>query len=226
VIPRGIPVNLIQDASHILNSTKFNKEIIKLLFVGRIVPEKGPDIAIKAVAHLVYEMNYRKIQLDIIGTGPDKYLRELRDMVFSKGLKENIRFLGKLPHDQLLKCYETYDAFLFTSRWAEPLGITILEAMARGLLVVATNVGAASEIISDGINGLIVPKEEPIMIALAIKKISHDRGLAQKLRYAALNTVREDYGFERIVDESEKYLQKVIQEARSASKDKFAGRIL
>lgn len=213
VIPRGVPSHLILDTSDLPNLPKNDEDTVKLIFVGRLVPEKGPDVAIEALAHLVRDMDPRRIRLDIIGAGPDKYVGYLQNMVTALGLEERIAFVGRLEHQQLLGRYTEYDALLFTPRWAEPFGVTILEAMARGLPVIATNLGAVPEIISDGENGLLVPPDEPEIAASAVKTLVQNSALAQKIRYTALNTVRENYTHERIVDQTEEYLQMVLRQA-------------
>jgi len=137
----------------------------------------------------------------------------LHDMVIDLGLDKRVTFLGRLEHQELLVRYTEYDVLLFTSRWMEPFSVTLLEAMARGLPVIATNVGCVPEIISAGENGLLVPPDEPRAIADAVRTLLQDPALAQKIRYAGLNTVRERYAHERIVDQSEEYLQMVLQQA-------------
>jgi len=213
VIPRGIPSHLIMDANDLSSLPSADKDGVKLIFTGRLVPEKGPDVAIEAVAHMVRELGISDIRLDIIGTGPDENVRQLHDMVIDLGLDKRVTFLGRLEHQELLVRYTEYDVLLFTSRWMEPFSVTLLEAMARGLPVIATNVGCVPEIISAGENGLLVPPDEPRAIADAVRTLLQDPALAQKIRYAGLNTVRERYAHERIVDQSEEYLQMVLQQA-------------
>src|SRR5215831_3245146 len=153
VIPLGVPRQVIINVDEFSNLPKGDKRKVKLSFVGRLTPDKGPDVAIEALAHIVREMGVGDIGLDIIGTGRDEYVRELKNLVTALGLQEHVQFLGKLNHEQVLRRYSEYDALLFPSRWAEPFGMTILEAMARGLPVIATDYGGPSEMISDGKNG-------------------------------------------------------------------------
>lgn len=220
VIREGVPSHLLCDISDLPNLPKNTEYEVKLVFVGRLVPEKGPDVAIAAMARLVDEMDIRNIRLDIIGVGSDNYVGQLRTMVAALGLEERVEFVGKLEFQQLLERYAQYDALLFTSRWAEPFSATIPEAMARGLPVIATDCGGTPEIISDGENGLLVPPDEPAMLADAIKRLVRDRTLAQKIRYAAWNTIRGNYIHARTVDQTEEYLEMVLQQAHPASTTK------
>jgi glycosyltransferase involved in cell wall biosynthesis len=213
VIPRGILSDLILDGESFLNKSKSHKDQkddVKLVFVGRLVSEKGPDVAIKALAHAIHDMDIYNIHLDIFGTGTKEYLNKLQSIVATLQLGEKVHFSGQLEHQQLLKRYQNYDMLLFTSRWDEPFSTIILEAMARGLPVIATNTGSVSEVLTDGLNGLVVPKDEPIALARAIRRMIQENGLAQKVRLAALDTTRKKFTLAQIVDEIEEYLKKVM----------------
>jgi len=216
VIPPGVPSRLVSGASDLSDLTRKDDDEVNLLFAGRVVPEKGPDVAIEAMACLLRRIRVHKVRLDIIGTGPEGYVAQLRTMVAALDLGERVAFVGRLGHQELLERYTEYDALLFTSRWAEPFGITILEAMARGLPVIGTNVGGVPEIVADGENGLLVPPDEPTLLADAVKRLVDNPGFAQRLRDAALTTVRDSYTQERIVDRVEEYLRTVLLQAHRA----------
>lgn len=207
IVPLGIPAELIIDIDDLPDSHQLDGGKVRLAFAGRVVAEKGPDVAIKAMAHLVEEMGVGNSSLDVIGTGPDRYARELKELAVALGLAGRVRFVGKLEHGQLLARYAEYDALLFTSRWAEPFGMTIVEAMARGLPVIATDCGGVPDIIADGENGLLVPPNEPRAVAEATARLMHQPDLARRIRSSAVWTVRERYTLERIVSQAEEHLQ-------------------
>jgi len=217
VIPRGIHSSINLEHTDLAKLNRAHNDKIKLLFVGRLVPDKAPDIAIRAVAQLVHKMGIANIHLDIIGSGDKEYSEGLQNIVASLKIKNNVHFLGQIGHDELIPRYKTYDCLLFTSRWEEPFSIVLLEAMANGVPVIATNSGSVQEIISDGINGIIVPKDQPIALANAIKKVIQDNDFTQKIRLAALATVRNNFALEGIIDKSEAYLHKVKKEFLPAS---------
>jgi glycosyltransferase involved in cell wall biosynthesis len=207
VIPEGVPSSLLVQESDLSFLPKDSQAAeIRLLFAGRLVKEKGPDVAIQALACLLGKYPMCHARLDIIGAGADSYLAELKTMVHALGLVSQVTFVGKMDHEQLLEHYERYHALLFTSRWAEPFGVTVLEAMARGLPVVATNRGGPAEVISDGENGLLVTSDDPKILAEEVKHLVQKPELAQKIRYTALRIVREKYVLERIVDQVESIL--------------------
>ena len=213
VIPEGVPSRIILDVGDLPSLSKKDGDTVNLVFVGRLVPDKGPHVAIEALAYLVGQIGLRNIHLDIIGSGQSQYVKQLQDMTAALGLDNYVSFGGFLEHAQVLERFAGYDAVLIPSLWAEPLAGTIAEAMARGLPVIATDRGGTPEIISDGENGLLVPPDEPMMLASAVKRLVQDPALAQRIRRAALETVRDNYTHERIVDQTEEYLLRVMQQA-------------
>lgn len=207
VIPRGIPSDLIISHNELHNVSQSHREKVKLLFVGRIVPEKAPDVAIRTLGILVKEKVVLNIVLDIVGAGPEEYISELKELVTVLQLKDHVQFLGMLEHQRVIELYGEYDALIFPSRWVEPFSVTILEAMARGLSVVATNTGGTVEAISEGSNGLLVPPDNPVAMAEAVKKLLSDKEMTQEIRRNALATIRAKYSLECIVEQVEEYLK-------------------
>lgn len=206
VIPEGVPSSTILDEDHISGTSRCGDQV-RMVHVGRIIPEKGTDIAVRAMGHLVRELGMANLHLDIIGTGPLQYLNKLRGMVASLGLEDHIHFLGWLEHRQVLERFATYNVVLIPSVWEEPLSGTIAEAMACGLPVIATNCGGSPEIISDCENGMLVRPGDPEELAHAMRKLAQDPYLLQKFRREGLNTVRNGYVHERLMDDIEKYLR-------------------
>jgi glycosyltransferase involved in cell wall biosynthesis len=208
VMPEGIPSDIILSAIDLPISMA--KDSFRLVYVGRLEPEKGTHIAVKALAHLVGEMGISNIHLDIIGVGPGDYIEQLKNLIVELNLASHVEFVGFVEHNQVLLRFSDYDAVLIPSLWEEPLSGTIAEAMARGLPVIATDRGGNPEIISDTENGLLVPPDDPVKLAYAIKMLVENPALVKKLREQALNTVRENYIHERIVDRVEEYFQGIL----------------
>ncbi len=214
-IPEGIPASLLLTDDEVAMPPKESGRDVRLAFVGRLHPNKGPGVAIEAMAKLGELGEPHRYQLDIIGHGHSDFLNDLIHMAVVLGLEDKVCFIGKMAQTELLDRYQQYNALLFTSQWAEPFGMTILEAMARGLPVIATNRGAAPEIICDGQNGLLVPAGDPAALADAIRTLVQDPILCAKIRIEALKTVREIYTNERTLDQVEEYFQLVLQRAGS-----------
>jgi glycosyltransferase involved in cell wall biosynthesis len=133
----------------------------RLIFVGRIDPQKGPDLAIAAA-------NAVGLPIDIAGplTGREFYRTTLEPLV-----REPHRYIGVVRGAEKLERLGRACAMVMPSRWEEPFGMTAIESMATGTPVVALRSGALPEIVEDGLTGFVVdtPKELPDAIACARK---------------------------------------------------------
>ena len=115
------------------------------LFVGRLAREKGLHTLLKAWSRLP-----EPIPLRIVGDGPDEPL--LRELARSLGLAQ-VEFLGRLPRDRTLEMMKASRFLVFPSEWYEGFPLTILEAFACGVPVLASDIGAMSELVRDHQNG-------------------------------------------------------------------------
>lgn len=122
----------------------------------------------------------------------------------------DVRIMGALPRDRLAEVYRQSDVLVFPSRWQEPFGNAILEAMASGLPVVATRVGGVPEIVEDKETGLLVPAGQPEAMAGAIESMLSDKGLTQRLADAGLRRVRSSFTWERHMDELTAFLSEEL----------------
>jgi glycosyltransferase involved in cell wall biosynthesis len=102
--------------------------------------------------------------------------------------------------------YRQNHILLFPSIWVEPFGMAVIEAMAQGLCVIASDHGGPIEHITHGENGMLVPAEDPDAMAAAILRLAKNPDLAKRIRRAALRTVRNRYAFDTIADQIEEYL--------------------
>ncbi len=127
-------------------------EVPTILFVGRAVPEKGPDLLLRA-ANKIYQAqgkNQRRFKLRIVGSAgfaPSQnltpYERELRRL--AEPLQDIVEFQASVDREQLLREYQATSIFCAPSNWDDPFPLTVLEAMACGKPVVASNRGGIPE---------------------------------------------------------------------------------
>jgi len=181
IIPMGVDYNLFSQA---IPLKKNRKRII--LFVGRLVEKKGVSYLIEAFAQLDSHLR-NQCSLWIVGDGLEK--RNLENMAQRLGTASQIRFWGRIPHEKLPSFYASADLFVapsITDRMGdtEGQGVVFLEAMASGTPVIATRSGGISEVIEDGIEGLLVEPSNPTQLCASITTLLQDdqrrRQLAQK----------------------------------------------
>jgi len=166
-----------------------------ILFVGRLVPQKGVDTLIRAVPHIIRQ--HRDVRILISGDGWSKgYLEELAR---STGFREYIKFLGFIPDSELAKLMASADVLVIPSIY-EPFGIVALEGMAAGVPVVATNVGGLAEIIEHDRTGVLVYPGNPESIAWGVNRVLSDREYSNWLVQNARRKVQEAYSWDVIAE--------------------------
>jgi glycosyltransferase involved in cell wall biosynthesis len=168
-----------------------------LLFVGRLVDEKGAQDLIRAVTGLATRLP--DVTAMVVGEGPERgrLEREARD----QGIADRVSFVGWRQPAELPAYYAAADVFIGPSRrsadgWVEAQGLTFLEAMAAGSPVVATRVGGIVDHVRDGVTGLLVEERSPEQIAEAVHRVVTDRGLARRLSEAGRRLVVDRFSRE------------------------------
>ena len=136
-----------------------------LLFVGRVIRQKGLDFAIAAMPAII--RRHPDAKLVIVGKG-DK-LEELKNLVERLGVGGSVVFTGFVDDSQLKALLSSADMFILPSLW-EVLPVAILEAMAAGKAIVCTDAGGNRELV-DGRNGIVVPKRNPKALARAVNAL-------------------------------------------------------
>ena len=151
-----------------------------LLYVGRIQPLKGLELAIRAVEQLRHALDRPPLLLIVggaSGTSGGSEVARLRALVKELGLEENVRFCGPQPHHGLPLFYQAAEA-LIVSSFSESFGFAALEAHACGCPVVGTPVGALSHIVVNGRSGFLIEERDPALCAARLKTILSDDVLA------------------------------------------------
>jgi glycosyltransferase involved in cell wall biosynthesis len=196
-------------------STRPNNQTgpLRLLSVGRLCPEKGILTALKALALLAGSMTTDSrvaCQLDVVGDGDPAYQRELLAYVRDQRLAEYVTFHGRVSQDRLIEFYDQSDLLLNTALWAEPFGLTTVEAMARGLPVIGSRVGGTAEIITPGVNGVLTPPGDEGALAAAIQRLAADPTLRARLASAARRTAEERFTIEENVRRVARHLERAV----------------
>lgn len=173
---------------------------LHLLGVGRLVPKKGFDVLIDACAVL----DRRGIPLDLTLVGAeDEHGDEIRRRVAASGLGHRVRLRGELGQVELREEYRRADAFCLPCRILDNgdrdgIPNVLVEAMACGAPVVTTPVSGIPELVANGVNGLLVPPDDPARLADALARLYDDPALRARLGQAGQETVRERFDGERL----------------------------
>lgn len=168
----------------------------RLVYVGRLHPQKGVDAAIRAVALVRSESRAPAVNFRLVGDGPDR--RGLEQLVDQLGVSDSVQFLG--IRDDVSAKLEESDVFVLTSR-AEGLSNALLEAMAAGLPVIVSNVPGNNDVVVDGENGILVDPEDPEDIAAALTRVLGDGAIRSRLGHEGRRTVGQRYALAQTADQ-------------------------
>jgi glycosyltransferase involved in cell wall biosynthesis len=157
-------------------------------FIGRLVPERGLDLLIRATARLRGDWS-----LTVVGTGPMQ--QELEALAEKVGIGSRVRWLGGMPRSWLESVWPTLDCVVLpartTQRWVEPVGQALLDAMAQGLPVIGTESGVLPEIIGDA--GIVVGEDDPDVLGLALERLQTMPDEQARLGTAGRRRVMSEY---------------------------------
>jgi D-inositol-3-phosphate glycosyltransferase len=178
-----------------------------VLQLGRLVPRKGIDNVVEALAmlHASHAVPAGRVaRLVVVGGDadtPDESLTpeigRLRRLAQVLGVAAHVHFTGRRSHDQLRDWYLAADVFV-TTPWYEPFGITPLEAMACGKPVIGSAVGGITYTVVDGVTGYLVPPRDAPALAARLAQLAAQPALAAALGRAGVARVRAHFGWERV----------------------------
>jgi len=200
VIPPGIDIEHFKQYSKAqIISTKdmlnIPKNVFVVLFIGRIVWEKGISFLLFSFKKLVEKVG-KNAQLIIIGNGP--YEDQMNFLINELSLKNHIQHIRKIPYDHIEKYYNIANVFCLPSivkeNWQEQLGFVFLEAMACGKPIIATKSGSIQEVVSDNKNGLLVQNGDILELYDALLKVYNDKeDIIDNIQKNNIITVREKF---------------------------------
>ncbi|MGE5555796.1 MAG: glycosyltransferase family 4 protein [Methanocella sp.] len=177
-----------------------------VLFVGRLVYEKGVHILINAVPKILSQVNAKFI---IVGSG---YMKEqLLNIVRSMGLEHKVLFEGFMDEPTLLKLQRCADVSVVPSLF-EPFGIVALEAMAARSPIVVSDTGGLSEIVEHDVTGVKVYPNNPDSLAWGIAKVLKDDAYAKYIKDNAFRRVLERYDWQKIAMDTKRIYEGVLGE--------------
>jgi glycosyltransferase involved in cell wall biosynthesis len=211
LVPRGVPPPPGNSRSpHDTRATTRTRTaeasgVPEVLFVGRIMPEKGLYDLLRALAGLK-----REYRLVVVGDGPARANAER--LAASLGILPRVTFAGW--QGEVAPFYRRASLLVVPSLWPEPFGIIGIEAMAHALPVVAYRSGGIPEWLVDGVTGRLVEPGDVAGLAVAIDEVLGDAALARKLGEAGRKRQREMFGPERHIEKLEKVFAKVAAAGR------------
>jgi glycosyltransferase involved in cell wall biosynthesis len=202
VIPMGVDLKLFSSTSGsaisgVRERYHIGKKDRMVLFVGRLAEKKGVTYLIEAMK--LVAKRYPQSKLVIVGDGPERVALHKQSL----NLRDNVVFAGSVHNDQLPALYKAADVFVLPSIVAkngdtEGLGVVMLEAIAAGTPVVASNVGGIPDVIIDTKTGILVEQKNPQQLASAISALLSNQKLRKNLVVAARKHISEKFSWDLV----------------------------
>jgi len=200
VILQGIPV----DRFPVKSDPGSLSDPVRLLYVGQLHAYKGVHTLVEAAGILAGREGCPGPVVTIVGEGALDYTESLKEQASTN--KADVSFTGRVPHEEMPRLYREHDILVFPSVWEEPFGLTHLEAMASGAVVVSTADGGQAEFLIDGQNALVFQKEDAHGLADKIVALVEEPGLSGRLASQARTLVERDFSIDRYVTDLEAFL--------------------
>lgn len=200
VIPYGINLEEFKPSTSKLHTP------VRLLFVGRLAGQKNIPLLIQSFKKAINRGD-REIILHLVGDGEER--NTIINLIEKEKLKEKIILHGELRGERLRKVYSNSDIFILSSR-EESFGIVLIEAMASGLPVIASDIPGVRNVVEHNQTGLLV-KPTLANFAQAIEEIVNNHNLRKKLIKNGLDRV-QNYDWDKIVEKFEQVYRKVLNE--------------
>jgi glycosyltransferase involved in cell wall biosynthesis len=191
-----------------------DKDAFRVCFVGRLVPDKGVDCLLRAVAGM--HRDGLPIECAIAGEGPE--LDRLSVLARELGIWALVHFRGRLHGDGVRKLLRSSDVLVLPSRrtknWEEQFGLVLAEAMAEATVTVGSRTGAIPEII--GINDLLFDEDDVQGLTRILARLATDDGFFLWHQVHLWQQARERFSTDRVAAQKVQYLQSVLEKVRAA----------
>jgi glycogen synthase len=177
-----------------------------VLFVGRLVYEKGAHVLVNAIPRIIDKVNAKFV---FVGSG---YMKDqLSTIVRSMGLEHKVLFTGFVDEETLIRLQSCADVSVVPSLF-EPFGIVALEAMAARSAVVVSDTGGLGEIVDHDVTGVKVYPNNPESLAWGITKVLTDERYRNSLRDNAYKRIQENYDWDKIAQKTKQIYEGVLGE--------------
>jgi D-inositol-3-phosphate glycosyltransferase len=192
VVPPGVDLSLFTpgDRREARDQVGLPQDAKVLLFVGRIQPLKGLDVAVRALAHLGRPDATLVVVGGASGSGGAAEVERIRELADGLGVSSQLRLVEPQPHHLLSTYYRAADVCVVPSR-SESFGLVALEAAACGTPVVAAAVGGLRTLVDDGVTGFLVEGRDPLAFAAEIERLLDQPELADALGRQAARRARD-----------------------------------
>ncbi len=206
LIPNGIDLERFNTRNEPLPWLKDGKA--NILFVGRFEKRKGAKYLIRAIPSI--RQHHPETRFIFVGEGALK--RGFQRFVEKQGWRD-VLFAGRVSAEELPRYFASAHVFCAPSIGGESLGVVLLEAMASGVAVVASNIEGYATVVTHELNGLLAPPRESLALSAAISRLLDDESLRQRLVAAGLRTSKQ-YAWPQVARRVYNYYLELVEDRR------------
>jgi phosphatidylinositol alpha-1,6-mannosyltransferase len=186
-----------------------------VLTVARLVPHKGQDMVIRAIASV--RADFPRLRAVLVGEGHDE--PRLRALATELGVERSVHFAGAVSDDQLPDAYAAATIYMGLSRVdrainAEGFGISYLEASASGVPVIAGDSGGVRSAVRDGETGFVVEPTSVEAVTARLRLLLEDDGLRRRMGEAGRSAVEHHYNWDRVANETMRFTDDAVARAQ------------
>jgi phosphatidylinositol alpha-mannosyltransferase len=204
VIPNGVDVELFRRPTAPAPDLPPGRTV---LWVNRLDPQKGFRVMVRAFALLAQGRD--DVALVVVGDGADAGAVA----TLPEAIRGRVAMLGRVPHGELPPYHAAADVYVSPAVGQESFGIVLVEAMAAGVPVVATDIPGYREVVRDGVDGLLVPPGDAGALAAAVGRVLDDAGLAERLAEAGAERA-DAFSWDVVMPRIEEIYRRVTGAAR------------
>jgi glycosyltransferase involved in cell wall biosynthesis len=198
-----------------------NRSVLKVCFIGRLLPCKGVDCLLRGVADL--RRRGVSVSCTIAGQGPE--LTKLHAVAQQLGIQNRVSFCGQLSADAVQSLLRSSDVLVLPSRrtdaWQEQFGLVLTEAMAEATVTVGSRTGAIPEVI--GSEDLLFEEDDFRGLARTLERLACDPHIYIDCQHRLWKRARDVYSAEELAAQRVEFLRGVLQEVRQKNPERFPG---
>jgi glycogen synthase len=185
---------------------------LRIVFAGLVMPFKGTDVLIEAL----YLLDQEGIDFTATiagGCHTPEFRQDLENFVTKEGFVDKVKFTGLLNQQELIELYQNHNIWILPSRFEEPFSIGLLEAMAAGLTIIASDTGGSPEAIAHQVNGLIFASEDALDLADNISFLALHPDEWQAMTFQGQKRALEELSRTKTIEEIESLFYDLQQQS-------------
>lgn len=215
VIPAGLDCETFKPTekdNQLAKTLNLSSDSIRILFVGRLVPEKGIFDLLEAFSMLL--KSTQNVELMVVGSGTPSMQTQLNRRVADLKIGDKVKFLGSVPYSKMAQIHSLADLFCLpsvsTKIWAEQFGYSLVEAMACGKPVISTFSGSIPEVVKDRSTGILVQPNDPVGLKNGLQELVLDKQEREAFGRNAREWVLQQFEANKVAEQLAKVYSRFV----------------